>query len=284
MSSIQGRFTGVDPDNAGAVFDDPQSWNGYVYVGNHPTTTTDPSGLVWAWHSGSRNLHWFDTRGEYQDKADKEPGNWQIVDGQDFFVTRSGAPNNPYHDYLRSGHRYTLYADGAVFDATAPYYNAAGALARQMQLRATATKQALIVPAIISSLPVAIIFGGEAAAAYMYGTGITTLGLATTGAAAAGEVALANPERTVQVLNATGEVLSNFSRFVSKLPTNARSSAVMVKLEDGTYRFIATSAGRVPGSRAIYEKTVDVAGKTIGYIKTTILPDGSIAHIKDKLQ
>ena len=175
MSSIQGRFTSVDPDNAGAVFDDPQSWNAYAYVGNHPTTTTDPSGLVWAANGVSKDIHWFNTYGEYYEavKLDK---NWYIVDGHSVFITRSGSPQNPNHDYLRTGHRYTLYADGAVFDATAPY-NPAGALARQMQLRAAATKQAIGIVAKLNLEPVLIIFGGELAYAYMYGTGITTLGL-----------------------------------------------------------------------------------------------------------
>jgi RHS repeat-associated protein len=44
-SSVQGRFTAADPDNAGSQESDPQSWNGYAYVGNTPLTSTDPLGL-----------------------------------------------------------------------------------------------------------------------------------------------------------------------------------------------------------------------------------------------
>jgi RHS repeat-associated protein len=40
-----GRFMSPDPGNAGATNDDPQSWNGYAYVGNNPTRFTDPDGL-----------------------------------------------------------------------------------------------------------------------------------------------------------------------------------------------------------------------------------------------
>ncbi len=45
MSGAQGRFQGVDPGNAGADAGNPQSWNGYSYVGNNPLSYTDPSGM-----------------------------------------------------------------------------------------------------------------------------------------------------------------------------------------------------------------------------------------------
>jgi RHS repeat-associated protein len=45
FAGVTGRFMSVDPGNAGANPGDPQSWNGYAYVGNNPLTYTDPSGL-----------------------------------------------------------------------------------------------------------------------------------------------------------------------------------------------------------------------------------------------
>ncbi len=44
-SSTQGRFTSVDPENAGGDITNPQSWNGYAYGSNNPLKYVDPTGL-----------------------------------------------------------------------------------------------------------------------------------------------------------------------------------------------------------------------------------------------
>ena len=44
-SGAQGRFQSPDPGNAGADPANPQTWNGYVYVGNNPLSYIDPSGM-----------------------------------------------------------------------------------------------------------------------------------------------------------------------------------------------------------------------------------------------
>jgi guanyl-specific ribonuclease Sa len=41
---VQGRFTSVDPENAGAVPEHPQTWNGYSYTINNPVVYSDPDG------------------------------------------------------------------------------------------------------------------------------------------------------------------------------------------------------------------------------------------------
>jgi RHS repeat-associated protein len=46
QSSLQGRFTSVDPLGASADVGDPQSFNRYSYVNNNPTNLTDPSGMM----------------------------------------------------------------------------------------------------------------------------------------------------------------------------------------------------------------------------------------------
>ncbi len=44
-SSSMGRFLSPDPENAGALLADPQSWNAYSYVENNPLNITDPDGM-----------------------------------------------------------------------------------------------------------------------------------------------------------------------------------------------------------------------------------------------
>ncbi|MGH9968236.1 MAG: RHS repeat-associated core domain-containing protein, partial [Pyrinomonadaceae bacterium] len=43
-SSMQGRFTGIDPEQEGANANDPQSWNGYAYARSSPLVYSDPDG------------------------------------------------------------------------------------------------------------------------------------------------------------------------------------------------------------------------------------------------
>ncbi len=45
FSGAMGRFTSPDPMNAGADLTNPQTWNGYAYVGNNPLNAVDPMGM-----------------------------------------------------------------------------------------------------------------------------------------------------------------------------------------------------------------------------------------------
>lgn len=135
-ASVQGRYASVDPDGVGASPDEPQSWNGYAYVGNRPTTTTDPSGLLWAYNSQTGDLQWFKSEAEF-DAAYAADQNWKKVDGTYFIVTRSGTVNGKY---LRAGHAYYLDPNGNAIDQYDPVRD----FAYQMGQRASATQQAIL--------------------------------------------------------------------------------------------------------------------------------------------
>ena len=80
----------------------------------------------------------------------------------------------------------------------------------------------------------------------------------------------------------TPEQLRNLSRYEKELPAGTESTLI-TRGANGAVQFEAKVPGRVPGSYANYTKTVDPSGKTIGYTKTTVVPDGSVAHVKDKM-
>ncbi|NOT61173.1 MAG: RHS repeat-associated core domain-containing protein, partial [Acidobacteria bacterium] len=57
-ASKQGRFISVDPDVSSAGVSDPQTWNRYAYVGNHPLVFTDPNGLKWYYNKDKNTFGW----------------------------------------------------------------------------------------------------------------------------------------------------------------------------------------------------------------------------------
>lgn len=85
-----------------------------------------------------------------------------------------------------------------------------------------------------------------------------------------------------QKITLTEEQAKNLARFDAKLPKNAGPIEVRIG-KNGERIFSAdVPANNIPGSYARYEKTVDSAGNTISYTKTTYAPDGSVVHTKTK--
>jgi hypothetical protein len=76
---------------------------------------------------------------------------------------------------------------------------------------------------------------------------------------------------------------ANLKRFQKKIPANSKDSVELRQLPSGGVAAQATSPGRVPGSKAVYEKQIDIRGKTLQSTKTTYDPSGNIVHVKDKL-
>lgn len=72
------------------------------------------------------------------------------------------------------------------------------------------------------------------------------------------------------------------ARFVKNLPAAAGPTTIYA-LPGGGCAFVSEVPGRVPGSKAVYEKQVDCAGNTTQYWKTTFDPQGNLLHVKDKI-
>jgi hypothetical protein len=81
--------------------------------------------------------------------------------------------------------------------------------------------------------------------------------------------------------NLTPDQARNFSRFQKKLPKGAKPAEVHLR-PGGGMKFAAEVPGKVPGSKAVYEKIVDAQGQTIRYTKTTFDPQGNVVHVKTK--
>lgn len=88
-------------------------------------------------------------------------------------------------------------------------------------------------------------------------------------------------DRIIGTDDLTPDQLSNYNRYIRKLPAAAEGT-VITRGANGAVQFETKVPGRVPGSYALYTKTIGSDGTTVGYNKTTIVPDGSVAHVKDK--
>jgi len=80
----------------------------------------------------------------------------------------------------------------------------------------------------------------------------------------------------------TPEQAANLKRFQGKFRRGVEP--IVEDLGGGTVRFRAEVQGKVPGSKAIYEKVVDPSGRTTSATKTTFDPMGNVVHVKDKLE
>jgi RHS repeat-associated protein len=74
----------------------------------------------------------------------------------------------------------------------------------------------------------------------------------------------------------------NIGRFVGKHAADVKDSLTIQGLPNGSVAAQITVPGKVPGSKAVYEKQVTIEGTTYQSTKTTYDPKGDIVHSKDK--
>ena len=200
--SAQGRFTSVDPENAGANPDVPQSWNAYAYAGGNPVLFSD-----------------FDGREYLVCGPNGNDGKCTTVSDEEFWAER--------RELKKTGNTYTGSGD---FFETGQIKNAEGevvATYAQISIDDRVGQQMFAIRSAVNPIPVATaqFFGLSA----VLGTGggvlyyvvapflaptVTTLGLSGTGTgAAATEASLSS--LTIQQMNAI--IRGNQKQLLNKL-------------------------------------------------------------------
>jgi hypothetical protein len=133
----------------------------------------------------------------------------------------------------------------------------------------------------------AALSGDPKAIGQVTGTVISTLATAGAGKLATSLVQGARVAEGAAIADAvegvslTAEQAKNLARFNKALPSAATGTSVD-SLGDGVM-FTSEVPGKVPGSKAVYQKAVDASGTTTNYVKTTFDPQGNVVHIKDKM-
>ncbi len=105
-----GRFASPDPANAGAHYEDPQSWNAYAYVRNSPLALIDPDG---------ENYTVCDNHG--QNCADLTDKQFQQYLNDNQNVSKGGDGTLTYYDDNGASHNIgtASYYNEKAFDGTA---------------------------------------------------------------------------------------------------------------------------------------------------------------------
>jgi RHS repeat-associated protein len=236
-SSAQGRFTSIDPENAGANPIDPQSWNGYAYARNNPLKYTDPDGREYRVcdNTGKCWTHWDpqwkpvlkDTKGA-NDAGVSFQGNMKsgvILD----------AEGNQLGTYQWVGEDYWSNATNALMYGELP--------------RRTAP-----IPRAVAAFGVASVAGGVTGGLGLYGlssgsalTTLGTLGRVAPAAASGGTAVLNQLSRTDRSIfqQAAQYGLSASNSFLNNL--NALTQAVVNKIPGGE----VTKIGQI-GNSPVY--------------------------------
>jgi RHS repeat-associated protein len=252
-SSSLGRFMSPDPNNAGAVDQDPQTWNAYSYVRNNPLKYTDPDGQnVIVCIEGQDKCH------NYTDEQYQRLYNQQ--NGQQGINLPGG--NFPNGDITCGGVKCgtATYQDFGIESADTANF-------------------------AIGGLFKAAIEGGAALLEGLFGSGArTAAGEAAAGAtanagnAAAQQVIAKGTKATVRQL-VEDSTLSSAQKAAVKSALNRAGSTANItveKLADGSVKVLTERAGRV-GSQ-----TIDAAGNTTSVVQKAYDAAGSLVHVDPK--
>lgn len=257
-SSAMGRFMSPDPDNAGAINEDPQTWNAYSYVRNNPLKYVDPDGTdVRICIDGQDKCQVLGDQ-QYADLYKQQNGQQGInLPGGNFptgDITCGGAKcgTATYFEPGLESDNFVNFAIGGLFKTAIE-----GGVGLLEGLFGSGARTA----------------AGEAAA-----------GAATNAGTGAAEQVVANGTKATVWELIEKSALSDAQKAAAKAALRAGAAGdkfTVEKLADGSLKVIREVAGRA-GGKAVYEQEIDAAGKTVSVVKSSFNAGGDLMNVKQK--
>ncbi len=257
FSSSLGRFGSPDPNNAGAINEDPQTWNGYSYVRNNPLRYTDPDGLSFNFcvdnGKGGQNCSTY-------------------LNDQDFYAA-AGADGA----ILSGGIIYAKDGNGGYVAAGTYEHFGDG---RDDTLAGT-DEDSIIAPMLAGGLYGGIKAGIRGLIGGLFGGGAKAA-VEQAGASAAEQVIASGTKAAVKQAIEDAAISDGQKAAVKSALDRAASTAKvqLEKLADGSIRITTERAGR-NGFQAI-EKVVDASGATKSVVQKAFDAAGNLVHVDPK--
>jgi RHS repeat-associated protein len=254
-SSSLGRFMSPDPDNAGAIDDDPQTWNAYSYVRNNPLRYTDRDGLDYhvCVDNGNGGQNCFDVARDSDFK--KLIDNSQGVSVNDGKIFANGVQVGTYQHFIGPGEEGIESANGMNMLMAAPF----------------------------AGLVTSSLSGAAGGASVRQLAGEVATGAAGREGAAVGEQVVATGTKAAVRQAIEDAAISNAQKAAVKSALSragSQGTVTVEKLADGSVRVLTERAGRA-GSQVI-EKVIDSAGNTASVVQKAYDVAGNLVHVDPK--
>ncbi len=252
MGSALGRFMSPDPDNAGALEQDPQSWNGYAYARNNPLVYTDPDGLEF------RICDIFNHCATIPD---------------DVFFRRFGAAEN----VKLIGDQIFIRNEEGKFQFEGTFER----ISIDDPPMESANGMNMLMFSPFAGLITRGLSGATGGLATRQVVGEAAGGTATR--EAAGQVVVSGTKAAVREAIERGAVSQAQKAAVKSALNRAGSNATITvrQAADGSLRIVTQRAGR-DGIQAI-EKVIDATGKTVSVVQKAYDAAGKLVHVDTKL-
>jgi len=255
FSSSMGRFTSPDPDNAGAINEDPQSWNGYAYARNNPLRYTDPDGLDYKVcvdnGNGGQNCTTYANLNDFQKAANASGATLNGNDQNGQILVNGKSIGN-----------YQFFVGPGVEGPGVPEDN-------------------ILAPILFGGIFGGLKAGIRGIAEGLFGGGAKAAAETTVGTAAEQVIAAGTKNAVKQAIEDAAISDGQKAAVKSALDRAASTAAVKVeKLADGSLRIATQRAGR--NGFQVIEKVVDAGGKTTSVVQKGFDAPGNLVHVDQK--